>query len=85
APALIMVGFLMLKPMGTINFEDPTEGIPAFFTIVMMPFAFSIVEGIVYGVLSYVVLKGATGKIKEISPITWVLFIVFVLRFFVMK
>ena len=82
APALIFVGFLMMKPVTDIDFSDPTEGIPAFMAIVMMPFAYSIAEGIVYGVLSYVILKAATGKFKEIPVVTWVLFVVFVLRFF---
>ncbi len=80
APALIIVGFLMLSATAEIDFKDPTEGIPAFLTIVMMPFTYSVAEGIVYGILSYVVLKTATGKLKHISMITWVLFVVFVLR-----
>jgi AGZA family xanthine/uracil permease-like MFS transporter len=82
APALIMVGFLMMRPVTSIDFSDPTEGIPAFLAIVMMPFAYSIAEGIVYGVISYVLLKLAAGKFKEISLVSWVLFVVFVLRFF---
>ncbi|GHU64178.1 xanthine/uracil permease [Spirochaetia bacterium] len=81
APALIFVGFLMMRPVASIDFEDPTEGIPAFLAIVMMPFAYSIADGIVYGVLSYVILKTATGKFKDISVVTWILFVVFVLRF----
>ena len=80
APALIIVGFLMLSAAVEINFQDPTEGIPAFLTIVMMPFAYSIAEGIVYGILSYVILKAVTGKFKQIPIITWVLFIIFILR-----
>ncbi|MDR2897942.1 MAG: NCS2 family permease [Spirochaetaceae bacterium] len=83
APALVMVGFLMMKAVTDIDFADPTEGIPAFMTIIMMPFAYSIAEGIVYGLLSYVVLKLVTGKVKQISVITWILFIVFILRFFI--
>jgi AGZA family xanthine/uracil permease-like MFS transporter len=82
APALIFVGFLMMRPITEIDFADPTEGIPAFLTIVIMPFAFSIAEGIVYGVLSYVILKITTGKFKDIPVVTWVLFVVFILRFF---
>jgi AGZA family xanthine/uracil permease-like MFS transporter len=82
APALIFVGFLMMAPVVEINFKDPTEGIPAFLAIVMMPFAYSIAEGIVYGVLSYVILKAATRKFQEINIVTWVLFVIFVLRFF---
>ena len=83
APALIIVGFLMMQPVVEIDFRDPTEGIPAFLTIVMMPFCYSIAEGIVYGVLSYVILKVCTGKAKQIPVVTWVVFAVFVLRFFI--
>jgi AGZA family xanthine/uracil permease-like MFS transporter len=83
APALIFVGFLMMKPVTEIDFSDPTEGIPAFMAIVMMPFAYSIAEGIVFGVLAYVILKAATGKFKDIPVVTWVLFAVFILRFFI--
>ena len=80
APALIIVGFLMLSAAAEIDFQDPTEGIPAFLTIVMMPFTYSIAEGIVYGILSYVILKAITGKFKQIPIISWVLFVVFLLR-----
>ena len=83
APALIVVGFLMIQAVTGINFSDPSEGIPAFLAIVMMPFAYSIAEGIVYGVLAYVVLKALTGKIKDITVVAWILFGVFVLRFFI--
>jgi AGZA family xanthine/uracil permease-like MFS transporter len=82
APALIFVGFLMMQPVVSIDFNDPAEGIPAFLTIVMMPFAYSIAEGIVYGVLSYVILKAAARKFNEITVVTWVLFVIFILRFF---
>jgi len=81
APALIFVGFLMIQPVMNIDFKDPTEGIPAFLTIIIMPFAYSIAEGIVYGILSYVILKLASNKLKDISTVTWILFIVFLLRF----
>ncbi|MDR0910785.1 MAG: NCS2 family permease [Spirochaetaceae bacterium] len=82
APALIFVGFLMMTAVTTIDFKDPTEGIPAFLAIIMMPFAYSIAEGIVYGILSYVLLKLITGKFKDISVVTWIIAIIFVLRFF---
>jgi AGZA family xanthine/uracil permease-like MFS transporter len=82
APALIFVGFLMIQPVVTIDFTDPTEGIPAFLAIVMMPFAYSIADGIVYGIISYVILKAATRKFNDITVVTWVLFAVFILRFF---
>jgi AGZA family xanthine/uracil permease-like MFS transporter len=81
APALIFVGFLMMQPVTGIDFSDPTEGIPAFIAIIMMPFAYSIADGIVYGVIFYVILKIAAQKYKDISIITWVLFVIFLLRF----
>ena len=82
SPALIFVGFLMMAPVIDIEFKDPTEGIPAFLAIVMMPFAYSIAEGIVYGVISYVLLKAVSGKHREIPVVTYVLIVVFILRFF---
>ncbi|MDR1353487.1 MAG: NCS2 family permease [Treponema sp.] len=82
APALVIVGFFMIRTVTDINFTDPTEGIPAFFTILMMPLAFSVAEGIVYGILAYVLLKTVSGKLRDISAVTWVLFVIFVLRFF---
>ena len=82
APALIFVGYLMLKPVVEINFNDPTESIPAFLAMVMMPFAYSIADGIVYGIISYVILKSITGKFKDVPVVTWILFLVFVFRFF---
>jgi AGZA family xanthine/uracil permease-like MFS transporter len=83
APALIVVGFLMMQAVADIDFKDPTEGIPAFLAIVMMPFAYSIAEGIVYGLLSYVILKAFTLKSKDISIVTWILFVIFILRIFI--
>ncbi|MDR1058672.1 MAG: NCS2 family permease [Treponema sp.] len=80
APALVMVGFFMMKSVMGIDFSDPTEGIPAFLAIAMMPFAYSVSEGIVYGVLAYVVCKTVLRRWKDISVITWILFAVFLLR-----
>jgi AGZA family xanthine/uracil permease-like MFS transporter len=81
APALILVGFLMMRSSVVgLNFTDPTEGIPAFLTIVFMPFTSSVAEGIMYGMLSYVALKVLTKKFKEISVVTWIVASVFVLR-----
>jgi AGZA family xanthine/uracil permease-like MFS transporter len=80
APALIFVGFLMLQPVTSIDFTDPTEGIPAFLTIVIMPLAYSIADGIVYGIISYVILKFAGRKANDVSVLTWVLFVVFFLH-----
>ncbi|MDR3237830.1 MAG: NCS2 family permease [Spirochaetia bacterium] len=79
-PALIFVGFLMMQAVTTIDFKDPTEGIPAFFTIIITPFGYSVAEGIVYGIMSYVILKVFTGKLKDISIVTAILFVIFLLR-----
>ena len=79
APALILVGLFMMSPIKDIDLEDFTEAIPAFLTIVMMPFAYSIAQGIVFGMVSYVILKLLTGKHKEISGIMYVLAVLFIL------
>jgi AGZA family xanthine/uracil permease-like MFS transporter len=73
----------MMEPVMKIKFDDFLEAIPAFLTIVMMPFTFSIAEGIVWGVLSYVVLKLATRKSSQVSLTMYILAFLFVLRFFV--
>jgi len=80
APALILVGLAMMSSVGEVDFADYTESIPAFLTIVMMPFAYSIAEGIVFGMVSYVVLKLITGRRKEISGVMWILAILFIAR-----
>lgn len=84
APALIMVGLFMMSPIKEIDLVDYTEAIPAFLTIVMMPFAYSIAEGIVFGMVSYVLLKLMTGKYKEISWIMYVLAGLFILKNIIM-
>ncbi|WP_346726788.1 NCS2 family permease [Feifania hominis] len=81
APALIIVGVLMLSSVKEIEFDDMTEAIPAFLTIAMMPFAYSIAIGIGFGVISYVLLKTFTGKFKDFSWVTVVIALMFVIRF----
>lgn len=80
APALVIVGLFMMSPIKQIDFEDYTESIPAFLTIIMMPFSGSIAEGIVFGMISYVVLKAVTGRFKEVSWTMTIISILFVLR-----
>jgi AGZA family xanthine/uracil permease-like MFS transporter len=80
APALVLVGFLMLQNIVKIEFADLTEGIPAFMAIIMMPLTYNIAEGIVFGVLSYVALKLITGKRKEISLVMGIVAILFVMK-----
>ncbi len=78
APALIFVGFLMMKSVMSIDFTVPSNGIPAFITIMVMPFAYSISKGIMWGIISYVLCKCVTKKIKEIPLVTWVLAGIFI-------
>lgn len=81
APALILVGAMMMTPVKNINFDDFTESIPAFLTIIMMPLSYSIAEGILFGVLSYVILKVLTGKFKDITIVTIILAVLFMVKF----
>lgn len=83
APILIIVGIFMMEPVMRINFADYLEAIPAFLAIVMMPFTFSIAEGIVWGVLSYVIIKLFTGKHRDISTTMYILAIFLIARFIV--
>lgn len=72
APALIIVGVYMFRNIQKINFADLEDGIPAFFTIIIMPFTTSISMGLSYGFLSFILLKIINGKIKQLSPILWI-------------
>ena len=83
APALIIVGFLMLTSVTKIDFDDMTEAIPCFIAIIAMPFMYSISEGISMGVISYVVINLITGKAKEkkISLLMYILAVLFILKY----
>lgn len=81
AAALVMVGLFMIDSIVDINFGDFTESFPAFMTIIMMPFAYSIAEGIAFGMISYASVKLLTGKGKEVSPLVYILALVFLLRY----
>lgn len=83
APILIIVGIFMMEPVMKINFSDYLEAIPAFLAIVMMPFAYSIAEGIVFGILAYTFLHLLAGKAHKISLTMWILTLLFMIRFFV--
>ena len=81
APALIYVGMLMLMSVTKIKFDgDIADSVGAYLAIVMMPLAYSIATGIMFAVIAWVVLKVCTKKAKDVSPIMWVVFILFVLR-----
>ncbi len=79
APALIIVGCFMMSPVGEINWEDFTEAIPAFLTIAMMPFAYAINEGIVFGIISYTFIKFFAGRGKEVPKLTYLIAFLFIL------
>ena len=83
APALIIVGFYMMGSAIKIDFNDPSEGIPAFLTILAMPTAYSISEGIAIGIISWTIINVITGKAKEkkISPLMYVLTVLFILKY----
>ena len=80
APALIIVGVMMISPIQEIDFGDYSEGIPAFLCVLFMVCAYSISDGIMMGVLSYVVICTATGKIRKVNRMTWVLAALFIVR-----
>ncbi len=84
APALIIVGLFMMSPVKEIDLDDFTEAIPAFFTIIMMPLTYSIAEGIVFGVTTYVILKALTGRAKEVTLTTWIIGALFLGKLFLM-
>lgn len=83
APALIMVGFLMVSSVTEIRFDDDnlTEAIPAYIAIIAMPLFYSISEGISLGIISYVLLNLCTGKGKKVKPLMYVLAVLFVLKY----
>lgn len=81
APALIVVGFLMMQQVANINWNDLTEAIPCFLAITMMGFAYSISDGIAFGIISYVLIGLATGKTEKLSPLMYVLAVLFVLKY----
>ncbi len=81
APALVIVGSLMIKSIAKINWDDITETIPAYLTFIGIPLTYSISDGMAFGFISYPIMKVFKGKPKEVHPIMWILFAVFVFRF----
>ena len=84
APALIVVGYLMLSSVAEIDFSDASEAIPAFLTVAFMPFAYSISDGIMAGVISYTLVNLIAGKAKKVHWIMYVLTIVFIAKYALM-
>ena len=81
APALVFVGFLMVSAVTEIDFNDLTEAIPAYICLLCMPLMYSISDGIAFGVVSYVVINAFCGKAKKITPLMYVLAVLFILKY----
>ena len=84
APALIVVGSMMLKSLRELNWDDPTEYLPAFLVLVGIPLTFSVADGIAFGLISYAVAKLATGRGRECPPLAYVFAALFVLQFMIL-
>ena len=82
SPALILVGAMMMSGIKQVEFEDFTDGFPAFLTIIMMPMTSSIANGFAFGFVSYVFMKTVGNKVKEIHPVMWVVSIAFLINLF---
>ena len=84
APALIIVGYMMLSSCADVNWGDAGEAVPAFLAVAAMPFTYSISEGIMFGVISYTVINALAGNFKRIHWIMYVLTAVFILKYALM-
>jgi AGZA family xanthine/uracil permease-like MFS transporter len=81
APALLFVACLMLRDLGEIEWEDTTEAVPAAITALVIPFTYSIAEGIAFGFITYAALKLTTGRAREVKPVIWVIAALFTFKF----
>ena len=84
APALIIVGYYMITPIKELDFSDMGEAIPVYLTIIVMPFAYSISEGICLGVISWTGLNFFSPRRKEINPLMYVLTVLFIAKYAVL-
>ena len=85
APPLILVGTMMIGGVRQIAWEDPTEAIPAFLTVIMMPLAVSITEGVAFGLMAYAILKLAAGRGREVHPLIYVFAGLFLARYLFLR
>jgi len=83
APALIIVGFMMIKNIARIEWNKPAEAISSYLTMLIMPFGFGITEGISFGFISYALLKSVSGQWREVHPIMYIFAILFIIRYFI--
>jgi AGZA family xanthine/uracil permease-like MFS transporter len=80
APALIIIGLFMMSSVADIDFNEISEGLPAFVTIIFMPFTYSIANGIIFGMLSFTIVKLLSGKVKDVSITMYVLTLFFLIK-----
>ena len=80
-PVLFIVGVMMMSPVKDIDWSDYSESIPAFVTMLLMPLAYSISDGIMLGMISFVLLNALSGKFRKISVMMWILDLLFILRY----
>jgi AGZA family xanthine/uracil permease-like MFS transporter len=81
AAPLVLVGTMMMGGLRHVEWDEPTESIPAFLTLILMPLAASVTEGIAFGVLSYVVLKLTSGRVREVHPLIYAFALLFLVRY----
>jgi AGZA family xanthine/uracil permease-like MFS transporter len=81
AAPLVLVGTMMIGGLREVAWDDPTEAIPAFLTLVTMPLTVSITEGVSFGLIAFAVLKTATGRMREVHPLIYVFAVLFVARY----
>lgn len=81
APALVIVGLLMVEQIKNVDFDDFSESIPAFVCMLMMPLTYSISNGILIGMITYVLMNMICGKFKKLSPAMYILAVLFILKY----
>lgn len=84
APALIIVGLYLISSVSNVDFTDFTEGLPAFMTIIVMPLTYSVGDGLAFGVITYAITKIFSKRYKDVSPVIYILAILFILRYIFM-
>jgi AGZA family xanthine/uracil permease-like MFS transporter len=85
APPLILVGTMMIGGLRHLEWDDPTEAVPAFLTLIIMPLSVSITEGVAFGLLSYAILKLASGRGREVHPLIYVFAVLFLGRYMFLR
>ena len=85
AAPLVLVGTMMIGGLRHVSWDDPTEAIPAFLTVILMPLAISITEGVAFGVLAYSLLKLVCGRGRDVHPLLYVFAVLFLVRYIFLR